>query len=662
MSQRSDVRRSQLINPFGPGALTTNAKGVSLICSGLNFWFRPPAQVDAFRLREWRLEKRLNDNGIPVSHFRLPPAFQRPPAPNANLRIPAARFPRWHFCPGCKQMHKANPAEAGNLNCPNQEAHSARKIRLHQVRFVAMCSHGHLTDFPWREWVHRTAEPACQKKLWLEAAGGATLASIIVRCDCGKRRSLEGITSARPGLAGGQEGTTTLSAMLDPDGPDYTCSGHKPWAGAREHETCGAQLRGSLRGASNLYYAQTVSSLSLPPTDEAASLCSLARYVLEAENLTSKQGNSFQPLYSLVGQGITIDFIANSIETALTSPSIGLMKMNNELRDNAGNRFTRQQLLTVTDLARQGLMNTLCDDTAPFTEESEETTFRRPEYEQLRQSLNLDELTITDPGQDQYDLQLQPFISRIMLVEKLRETRVLTGISRVEANPDPLDQAAWQLLWRRNPEDWLPANVVYGEGIFLEFNEDQLLDWEGTEDNPQPIRSYFQELVRNYRASGRSRENHLVAPRFVLLHTFAHLLINQLVFECGYSTASLRERLYVSTNSGAPMAGILIYTSAGDSDGTLGGLVRLGRPGSLEPIIRRALGNATWCAADPVCMEMADHGGQGPHSCNLAACHNCALLPETSCEEFNRFLDRGHVIGIPGHPGTGYFEPLLNTL
>ena len=110
------------------------------------------------------------------------------------------------------------------------------------------------------------------------------------------------------------------------------------------------------------------------------------------------------------------------------------------------------------------------------------------------------------------------------------------------------------------------------------------------------------------------------------------------------------------------MAGILIYTSAGDSDGTLGGLVRLGRPGSLEPIIRRALSNASWCAADPVCMEMADHGGQGPHSCNLAACHNCALLPETSCEEFNRFLDRGHVIGIPGKPGTGFFEPLLNAL
>jgi hypothetical protein len=133
------------------------------------------------------------------------------------------------------------------------------------------------------------------------------------------------------------------------------------------------------------------------------------------------------------------------------------------------------------------------------------------------------------------------------------------------------------------------------------------------------------------------------------------MLINRLTFECGYSSASLRERLYVSEHPQAPMAGILIYTAAGDAEGTLGGLVRMGKPGRLESLLFRALSGARWCSADPVCMEMGRSGGQGPNSLNLAACHGCSLVPETACEEFNRLLDRGLVIGDFGRPTVGYF-------
>mgnify|MGYP003382449437 CR=1 FL=1 len=131
----------------------------------------------------------------------------------------------------------------------------------------------------------------------------------------------------------------------------------------------------------------------------------------------------------------------------------------------------------------------------------------------------------------------------------------------------------------------------------------------------------------------------MIEPRFVLLHTLAHLLINRLVFECGYGSASLRERLYVSTGE-SPMAGLLIYTAAGDSEGTMGGLVRLAEPETLGRIIENAIEEAQWCSADPVCAEAVYSGGQGPDSLNLAACHSCALLPETSCEVFNKYLDR----------------------
>jgi hypothetical protein len=123
----------------------------------------------------------------------------------------------------------------------------------------------------------------------------------------------------------------------------------------------------------------------------------------------------------------------------------------------------------------------------------------------------------------------------------------------------------------------------------------------------------------------------------IFLHTFAHLLIKRLSFEAGYGISSIRERLYSSTGMPGAMAGILLYTAAGDADGTLGGLVALGRAGTLERIVSAAIDDGRWCAADPICVESE---GQGPESLNLAACHACALLPETSCELQNRYLDR----------------------
>jgi len=186
--------------------------------------------------------------------------------------------------------------------------------------------------------------------------------------------------------------------------------------------------------------------------------------------------------------------------------------------------------------------------------------------------------------------------------------------------------------------------------MFLTFDEDQLAGWE----NRQLVQERVADLVRRY--ARLQRERHLrprdLSPRFVLLHTFSHLLMTRLTFECGYTSASLRERLYVSTDPATPMAGLLIYTAAGDSDGTMGGLVRMGRPGYLEPVVRRALEAAQWCSADPVCIETQ---AQGPLSCNLAACHNCALVPETACEELNRFLDRALMVGTLMNPELGFF-------
>ncbi len=227
----------------------------------------------------------------------------------------------------------------------------------------------------------------------------------------------------------------------------------------------------------------------------------------------------------------------------------------------------------------------------------------------------------------------------------------MAGFSRIYPATQ-LTPAEQRTLMSREAKAWLPAVVVRGEGLFLQFREDRISDWVEAFDTElglrmRPLERAWAELMdrRGYRLQRPT-------PRFVLLHTFSHLLMNQLVFECGYGAASLRERIYC-TDGEHPMAAILVYTAAGDSEGSMGGLVRMGKPGRLEPVIRRALDKARWCSSDPVCMEIS---AQGPDGCNLAACHSCALIPETSCEGQNRLLDRGVVIGTLQNPDCGYFS------
>jgi hypothetical protein len=264
--------------------------------------------------------------------------------------------------------------------------------------------------------------------------------------------------------------------------------------------------------------------------------------------------------------------------------------------------------------------------------------------------------------------ELAAWFTRVNLVERLRETRVFYGFDRLEQNNNAIRQMpdiAMRQLFRdpptTPPDRWLPAVEVFGEGIFVELNEHRLTEWQT--DHAAWLRDrlddgfvarlggVFQTLPP---LSPADRE---WASRYLLVHSLAHILINQLVFECGYSTASLRERLYVSPDSAAPMAAFMIYTAAGDAEGTLGGLVRLGRSERLGPVVRRALGRASWCSADPVCSEHL--GGQGSKLANLAACHACVLLPETSCETINHGLDRAMVVGTPEAREHGFMAQLL---
>ena len=629
---KGPIRRAQLIAPYGVGAMIVVRDGTSLITAGLDHWYkredgRDDVDHSEFRVEEWRLAQQLG-----VDHFRLPPDFRTVhkgvSVPNALLTVPFLRFPQWHYCQSCGHLKELKLPQRSKEKCPKCEE-KKRNRYLVQVTIIAMCDHGHIQDLPWREWVHRSENPTCKKPMRLVGTGSATLGGLSVQCECKEKRSLANITETRPGDNGSE--TTFLSKYLnerhdnDSERQEFLCKGKRPWLGTEESEPCSRPLRGSLRSASNVYYSQVRSAIYLQRGNNSELISILEDPPISTLIATLSQVNvEIKPeflrgQYPLLLQPFSNEDIKVTLNTILSG------------EDNNSDEI--------------------------FVEgDDPETYFRRPEFNVMRTERDEKQLKIRKIDLNNYDPDIVRYFSKIMLVDKLKETRALAGFTRIfpENDQNPL-----QALLRRNPlppqDSWLPAYVVYGEGIFLEFNEKRLQQWLA--QNGDAVQERIKPLVQRYQQVQERRHlrDRPLTPRFILLHTFAHLLMNRLTFECGYSSAALRERLYVSDNPDAPMAGVLIYTAAGDSEGTMGGLVRMGKPKNFEPMVRVALEAAKWCSADPVCMEIGAKGGQGPDSCNLAACHNCSLVPETACEEFNRFLDRGVLVGDIHNSSLGFF-------
>ena len=633
------IRRAQLIAPFGVGALNTAPNGTSMITGGLDEWFESPdgnpddIDLDEYRISEWRLEAALK-----VNHFRLPPDFrtwknrggERPK--NLRLNVPALRFPLWHFCSRCRSLQEVPSHRPNRVRCRAceernaAEGNSKKSPFLAQVPFVAVCQQGHLQDFPWREWVHRSASTSCTRRMRLRATGGASLAAQNVECDCGvPPRNLSSITDASQGEEG--KPGTFLTNNLE-KGAKYECLGKRPWLGDNIGQGCGAAIQGSLRAATNVYFGHVESAIYLP--GGTLGIDERLLEVLEQAPLAN-----------------TIAF-ANA-----ASMSLSAALLRNDVNARLLGAFSDEDVDAA--LAALDVNSASSSEAAEPGDEVDPQRLRRPEFEVLCAEIDSKDLKISTQDIDMFDGSLGSFFTRINLVDQLRETRALYGFSRIRPDGIATLSERKRTLWRDEPEfrqSWLPAYIVQGEGLFFEFDEIAIQAWE-SQSKVQDRVGRLADHPDRTRVHRGLADRTLVA-RYVMLHSFAHLMINQLVFECGYSSASLRERVYCA-NGANPMAGVLIYTAAGDSEGTMGGLVRMGKPDYLEPALVAALDRARWCSSDPVCMELGARG-QGPGAMNLAACHSCGLLPETACEVFNKFLDRALVTGTHDDPTIGFFS------
>ncbi len=603
------VRRSQLVSSFGIGAIVDLEKG-SFMPMGLEDW-EPATRFPSLRIGEPRLQGMLG-----VSHFRLGPVKEDVPGTRmvrARSVAPAVRFPEWHECPRCHRIGRQNApfelaADGGRLEC---HAHGAA-VHTTPVRFVLACRRGHIEDFPWAWWAHRDRPGGvCDApSLRLGSYGvSASLADLYVRCvACG--------TKERP----------VQQSLGDAFRPEalrgYSCSGFRPWLFDRE-EGCDEAVRAMQRGASNVHFGVVCSSLSIPPASEAVS-----QIVLEYRNVLDAVPEDTLPT---VLEGL--------------APEHGV---------------TAEQMLSAY---RQ--LRTIEADGRTLTEGHA----RMEEYAALSEDREDPVVSGVVPEFRNRVAESPPSLARwfelVGAASRLREVRALAGFSRIEPYPvaaERVNQAVRDGLvspLSKSPRNWLPAAEIRGEGVFFRFRTGAVDAW--VDANPG-LKRRVAALEARSRHMAEQREfdrSYAITARLLLVHSFAHAVIRQISVECGYSASALRERLYVSKPDGTlpAMNGVLIYTGSPDSEGSLGGLVRLAEPELLEPIVQRTLDSVRWCGSDPVCIETDVE--QSGERVSGAACHCCLLLPETACEKFNRELDRAVLVGDAEGTFAGYFGDVI---
>lgn len=613
-----ELRPSQVLTTFGIGSII-DLPNLSVMVMGLEDWqFKDTVEIGEPRL----LESVKEVLGHQVRSMRSAPVVPDTYQVNqfdasALVGIPVAPFPRWMVCPYCRRLaplssglfkletqYRTDQIRYVHANCTKP----GKSPTVVPARFTVACTNGHYDDFPWREFVHR-GPTICTGGLKLRetsATGGA--ASIFVQCEgenCGANRPMSDAFKV------------DLNALP-------VCKGRRPHL--RDHDEAGCKTPNGqdmrmvpmLQGASNSWFGIMLSALAIPQASG------------KLEQLVDDCWTILEKVQS--GQNIEL-----------------LQQVTPQLRDLS--EYTPAEIWLVVQTKK----------TAVPTESTEPTDLKTPEWK-----------VFIDPksSQKSRDFQLRvaappkryaKYFEKIVLAERLREVRALVGFTRIESPSDYDNPAAFPENQRarlsRTQPTWVPASEIRGEGLFFQFHEDLIQKW-CKKAAIKTLDGVFMEAHQRWRIARKLEPPDEFYPgvRYVLLHSFAHALIRQLAVECGYTTASLRERIY-SRNPGEDepeMAGVLIYTAAPDSEGTLGGLVSLGKPVTLERHLDQALDNMRLCASDPLCAE--HHPYHEGNTLHAASCHACLFAPETSCERGNKYLDRAVLVSTVERSDLAFFE------
>lgn len=597
------LRPNQLLHTYGVGAMA-DLPNLSVVMLGLDFWNLERSRTV---LEERLLAAVRAKLAQQVDALRLPPYLPETSDPFAEwtrVGVPVGLFPSWLRCSRCTRLGRA---DGGFFELLKDSVAPDRIRYVHPcwgrggtrpvavpARFVLACDEGHLDDFPWLYYAHGGHEPESGHSLKMTETGSTgEAANVFVSCECGASRPMSD--------AFGEAAERSLPA----------CRGRHPHLGT--FEPCDRPTRTLVLGSTNSWFPLQLRAFTLP------------RDRNPLDHLIAEFWRHLEPLASLP------EATAKQLMPTQTCwpelEAYGSDRVWHAIRSRAANGGHNQQQLAGLDL--------LAPEWAALTSE---TPVSLPDFTTHHEPVPAD---------------ARSWLDGVVLVPRLREVAVLYGFTRIDA-PE------WEVQdtqdSRRAPlsatePTWVPCAEMRGEGVFLRFNADAVAQWERSAAAVQHAQDLLIPAHRSWCEQRRLDATGWPGLRYVLLHTFAHALIRELALDSGYSAAGIGERIY-ARGADAPMAGVLLYTAAPDSEGTLGGLVSLGRSDRLGKLINRALEATRLCSSDPLCAEH-DPGVHG--RLYGAACHACLFAAETSCERGNQYLDRALLVDTLATTGCGFF-------
>ena len=490
-----------------------------------------------------------------------------------SIRAKVSRFPIWRFCPNCGSMTDSPRKHL----CTNPKCEPLG-IKYAPMRFITVCRKGHISDFPWVKWAHQDRS-LCDRPLLRLMTDSGTMSSSYktMRVKC-SNCDAPPVSLARIKEKGELERVT-----------GKTCAGTKPWILNHQSEECSAEMTVALRGETKLHIPNIQSVITLP--------LKTTSHELIYQELDKKYDMIKEGWFTLPeeAKGVLIKAFLPSQDWTDEEIQKGITYLNN-------NRLLSE--VEASTIRQRELSAWKHTKIAPLQEKDCQA-----------ESVMIPE-------------KWAPYISHIARVDLMREVRALTSFNRLDYADSFIKKAAADGISIFNSsKSWYPGVEVFGEGIFIELNREMLDEWE----NRSAVINVFGDQIKRFNQKRIHRQQSEVEllPRHLLLHTFSHALIRALSETSGYSSTSLRERLYYENGA----ASILIHTAEGDSESSLGGLIELSNPDKMSLMIQRAIELCEYCSSDPTCLE----GGQEHKS---AACHCCLFLSETSCEWNNELLDR----------------------
>jgi hypothetical protein len=584
------IRRSQVINTYGPGALIDLPRH-SAIVGGLDTW---PSLGKLQQVLEPRLTRKLQQlTDVPSPRLYLPPPDESEPG-ETPPGIGIWRFPEWFL------VQEADSGEKNNLSrrLVPRTALDRGKFDGRDVvatRFVRACTKGHVDDLDFRYFVHGK-DKACSRQLWLDEKGtSGDLGDLVVRCECKDSKSLGAAMDWENFALGG-------------------CSGRRPWLGRVPNQRCDLPSRLLTRTASNAYFPQVVSVMSLPD-----------------------RGSAVQKV---------VAGLWDYLQIVMDMSELPMIRRNPKIMDALAS-FPDEEVFKAIELYRTGAV-----EDRPVKLVELDAILAAPEGFGEDTPIDPDFHARRLPDRNWRRSDVSKGVQGIFQLHRLREVTALMGFTRFESiSPDingeyETDVESADIAIEPS---WFPAVENRGEGLFIQLNSDAIAGWLKKEAVIQRSRSL--ELGHLKWATRRKSKRNFPGAPYVLLHSLSHLLVQSLAMECGYPASSIRERIYSDPKDSR--YGILLYTGSPDADGTLGGLVQQGR--RFEGHLMHALRLGRLCSNDPICAHHISGESMEGRWLHGASCHGCSLIAETSCEMRNDYLDRALVVPVIGCEDAAFF-------